>query len=389
MVFWAGRTSYEPLYAGLEVNDQAAIVAYLKENNIPYQLDSISNAILLPQGQIYEARLALAQEGLPKGTSTGFEIFDDSKMGMSEFQQKIAYIRAREGELQRTIAQLDSVEFSKVSIIIPEERLFLAQQRPSTASVLLKLRAGSQLGSPQIKAILHLVSRSVDGLLPENVTIVDTTGRILSDLVGEDLIYSFDSGNSVKSIQRDLERQREKEMELRVRQMLEQVFGPGSVSVRVTMDLDFDKISRSSREYYPNADTGQGVPRSTARMEESYAGQSQPPGGVPGTTTNIPGYAVNTQNIARVVYAALCHKLTSHENLLSLFHDLKFKVRRDLSQIGYFEGDELNSSIVKVFINLSGYIVPQSHHENGYFFSIRYIACKSGLCHRRTPSIFL
>ncbi|GHV44679.1 flagellar M-ring protein [Synergistales bacterium] len=296
MVLWAGRVSYEPLYAGLEVNDQAAIVAYLKENNIPYQIDSIANAILLPRDKIYEARLTLAQEGLPKGNSTGFEIFDDSKMGMSEFQQKISYIRAREGELQRTIAQLDSVEFSKVSIIIPEERLFLAQQRPSTASVLLKLRPGTQLGSPQIKAILHLVSRSVDGLTPDNVTVVDTTGRILSDLVGEDLIYSFDGGNSVKSVQRDLERQREKEMELRVRQMLEQVFGPGSVSVRVTMDLDFDKISRSSREYYPNADTGQGIPRSMVRMEESYTGQMQPPGGVPGTTTNIPGYAVNTQN---------------------------------------------------------------------------------------------
>ncbi|MDR1049284.1 MAG: flagellar M-ring protein FliF, partial [Synergistaceae bacterium] len=297
-VFFARKSAYEPLYAGLEVSDQAAIVAYLKENNILYELDSASNAIRVSRAQVYETRLALAQEGLPKGANKGFEIFDETKMGMSEFQQKITYIRALEGELQRTISQMDAVDFAKVSIVIPEQRLFLAQQQPSTASVLLRLKPGARLGPLQVKAIVHLVSKSVDGLQPDNVTVVDTTGRILSDVLGDDpwLLYPSDSPNTVTSIQRELERQREKELEIKARLMLEQVFGPGSVVVRVKVDLDFDKKSSSSREFYPNAETGQGVPRSSNRMEESYTGQQTPPGGAPGTTTNIPGDAVNTQN---------------------------------------------------------------------------------------------
>ena len=108
LVLMAGRTTYEPLFAGLEVEDQAAIVDYLRENNIPYKLDPASNAILMGGGNVYETRLALAQQGLPKGGSTGFEIFDDSKMGMSEFQQRIAYTRAIEGELASSVCSWSS-----------------------------------------------------------------------------------------------------------------------------------------------------------------------------------------------------------------------------------------------------------------------------------------
>ena len=298
IMLWAARTSYDPLFTGLEIEDQSAIVAYLRENKVPYQLDPAANAVLLPKNQVHEVRLSLAQEGLPKGGSTGFEIFDDSKMGMSEFQQRISYVRAVEGELERTISRMEVVESAKAHIVIPEQRLFLEQQQPSTASIMIRLRPGSQMDPNQVKAVIHLVSRSVNGLSPENVTVVDTRGRILSDMVGDDLfIYSSDSRNAVTSIQRELERQREKELENKARLMLEQVFGPGSVVVRVKVDLDFDKKTRSSREFYPNPETGQGVPRSSNRAEENYTGQQQPPGGAPGTTTNIPGYAVNTQGV--------------------------------------------------------------------------------------------
>jgi flagellar M-ring protein FliF len=192
---------------------------------------------------------------------------------------------------------MDAVDFAKVSIVIPEQRLFLAQQQPSTASVLLRLKPGAELGPLQIKAIVHLVSRSVDGLLPDNVTVVDTTGRVLSDVLGDDpwLLYPAGSSNTVTSIQRELERQHEKELEHKARLMLEQVFGPGRVVVRVKVDLDFDKRTSSSKIFQPNPDTGQGVIRSQQSTEETYTGQQTPPGGAPGTTTNIPGYAVNTQ----------------------------------------------------------------------------------------------
>ncbi len=295
-VFWVGRVTYEPLFAGLEVEDQSAIVAYLRENKIPYQLDPEANAILLPRGQVYETRLSLASAGLPKGGSTGFEIFDDSKMGMSEFQQRITYVRALEGELQRTIGWMNTIDSARVSIVIPEQRLFLEQQQPSTASVLLRLKSGAQLGARQVKAIVHLVSGSVDGLKPENVTVVDTSGRILSDMLLDDLFPQPGPGDTVTSVQRELERQHERELENKARDMLGQVFGPGKVVVRVKVDLDFDKKTRSSKQFFPNPETGQGVPRSTQKTDESYAGQVPPPSGAPGTTTNIPGYAVNTQN---------------------------------------------------------------------------------------------
>jgi flagellar M-ring protein FliF len=199
--------------------------------------------------------------------------------------------------LERTISHVEGVELAKVSLVIPEQRLFLAQQMPSTASVLLRLKPGVRLGPVQVKGIIHLVSKSVDGLQPENVTVVDTTGRILSDMLSDDpFIYGPDGPNSVTSVQRELERQYERELENKIRYALESVFGAGKSVVNVKVDLDLDKKSRSSREYYPNAGTGQGVPRSINRMEESYTGQQTPPGGAPGTTTNIPGYAVNTQN---------------------------------------------------------------------------------------------
>lgn len=298
MIFMTGTTNYEPLYAGLEVNDQAAIVDYLKENNLPYRLDSKANAILMPGSAVYETRLTLAQMGLPKGGTTGFEIFDDSKMGMSEFQQRIAYMRAIEGELARTIAQMSAVENARVSVVIPEQRLFLEQQKPSTASVLLRLRQGSTLGPTQVKSIMHLVAHSVDGLEPDAVTVVDTNGRILSDMLSDSMImYNPDGTNSVTSVQRELERQHERELENKVRVMLEQVFGPGSAVVRVKIDLDFDKKTSSFVEYSPNPETGTGVPRSNERQEESYTGQGNPVNGNPGTTTNIPGYAINANTV--------------------------------------------------------------------------------------------
>ncbi|MDR1874040.1 MAG: flagellar M-ring protein FliF [Synergistaceae bacterium] len=297
MVFRAGRTAYEPLFSGLEVTDQAAIVTYLRENKIPYQLDPVANAILLPRSQVYEVRLSLAQAGLPKGGTTGFEIFDESTMGMSEFQQRISYVRALEGELQRTIGQMDAIESSRVSVVIPRERLFLEQQQPSTASVLVRLKPGAYLGSDKVKAIIHLVSRSVDGLQPENVTVIDTRGRNLSEMFGNELfIYSQDGQGTVTSVQRGLERDQEKEMEAKVRSLLGSRFGPGNVAVGIKVDLNFDKKDVSVKEQIPDPNTGQGVVRSNTKTDESYTGEASPPGGTPGTTTNIPGYSVNTQN---------------------------------------------------------------------------------------------
>ena len=186
----------------------------------------------------------------------------------------------------------------RVSVVIPEQRLFLDQQKPSTASVLLRIRQGATIGPTQVKSIIHLVAHSVDGLQPDAVTVVDTTGRVLSDMVSDSMImYNPDGTNAITSVQRELERQHERELENKVRIMLEQVFGPGTAVVRVRVDLDFDKRTNSFVEYTPNPETGTGVPRSSERQEESYNGQGNPTNGNPGTTTNIPGYAINSTTV--------------------------------------------------------------------------------------------
>ncbi|WMI71906.1 flagellar basal-body MS-ring/collar protein FliF [Aminobacterium sp. MB27-C1] len=296
LVLWGGKPSYEPLFAQLEVSDEAAIVSYLKENKIPYRIDPAAHAVLIPRDQVYEVRLTLAQEGLPKGGNVGLELFDDTKMGMNEFQQKVTFLRALEGELARTISQIEAIDYAKVNIVLPEKHLFLEQQQPSTASVLIRLKAGQEIGPSQIKAIIHLVSHSVEGLAPDYVTVVDTSGKVLSDMLDQELlVYSHGDGQTVSSVQRELERQQERELESKVRQMLERVYGPGHVVVRVKVELDFDKKQSRYKEYVPFA-SGKGVLRSQQNMEESFTGSGTPVGGAPGTTTNIPGYAIGAPN---------------------------------------------------------------------------------------------
>ncbi len=303
-VFWAGSSAYEPLFTALEVEDQSSIVAWLRENKVDYKLDPAADAILVPRALVYETRLSLAQGGLPKGGSVGYELFDTAKMGLSEFQQKVTYTRALEGELERTIRQIDAVDYAKVNIVIPEQRLFLEQQQPSTASVLIRLKTGMTIGADHVKSIVHLVSHAVQGLLPEDITVVDTAGKVLSDLLDEEFfIYSgAGEGRTVSSVQRELERQQERELENKVRIMLEKVFGPGKVVVRVKVDLDFDRRTSATKEYIPG-ETGKGVIRSQQQMEETYSGTGGPIGGAPGTTTNIPGYAIAQQQAGQTEYA--------------------------------------------------------------------------------------
>ncbi len=316
--FLSGRESWEPLFSGLEIRDEASIVAYLKEGKIPYKLDPGASAILLPKDRVYEVRLELAREGLPKGGVKGYELFDDSKMGMSEFQQKIAYVRALEGELARTVAQVEAVEYARVNIVLPQPHLFLEQQQPATASILVRLRKGTSINPEQIKAIVHLVSHSVEGLQPDDVSVVDTEGNVLSDLLDDEMfVYTNGSTRTVSSVQRELERQHEREMERKVRAMLERVFGPGSVVVRIKVDLDLDKKRNASKQYIPGP-TGKGVIRSQQNMEESYVGPGGPTGGAPGTTTNIPGYAIATDGSGVGEYnkaeTTTNYEITTHES---------------------------------------------------------------------------
>jgi flagellar M-ring protein FliF len=293
MAFTMGRQNYEPIFSGLEARDQEAVITYLKAESIPYRTDSAANAILVPTQNVYEARIALAAKGIPAGGVVGFEIMDKLPMGADDFQKKVAYYRSLEGELSRTIREMQAVSSARVSIVVPESRLFLEQQQPSTAAILLKLRSGAQFGQDQAQAVVHLVSHSVEGLLPENVTLVDADGVInFEDLMDGSL--TVQSGNKLVLKQRQFERDYEEEFEKKIEDSLKKIYGPGRVKAVVRVELDFDKRQVNRRLVSPLPDKLHGTLQSTQIRDESYSGPAGAYGGPPGTTTNIPGYPVNT-----------------------------------------------------------------------------------------------
>lgn len=313
IAFLAGRTAYDPIFSGLDARDQDEVITYLKEGKIPYRTDPAANAILVPSSHVYEARIALAAKGIPRNGVVGFERFDQSKVGRTSFQEKVDYNRALEGELSRTIGEMSSVSSARVSIVVPESKLFLEQQQPSTAAVLLKIRSGADFDQTQAKAVIHLVASSVEGLKPENVTLVDADGRIpFDDLLNETL--TIRDGRKVVLKQRQFERDYEMELEKKIKDTLEKVYGPGKVKAAVRVELDFDRRQRKNRIVSPLPDKVHGVVQSTQNTEEAYKGPAGITGGIPGTTTNIPGYVVNTGQLPGPAEYERTDNVTNYDN---------------------------------------------------------------------------
>ena len=271
------RPGYETLFADLTPADAGQITQRLQEMKVAYRLRDNGQRILVPRDQVYELRNQLAMEGLPKGGTVGYEIFDQTKLGVTDFERRMQYIRALRGELSRTISQMEGVRSANVEVVLPEERLFAKEASPPTASVVLDTTG--QMSANQVRAIVHLVSHSVEGLAPENITVVDTGGQILSDLIDPQL---SPAGLSVSQLQ--LQRSVENEIERNVQTMLEQVLGPGMVVTRVKADLNFDQREVTSN-FEPVVD--EGILRSMQELKRTFEGQD-PEGGIPGEGENIP-----------------------------------------------------------------------------------------------------
>jgi flagellar M-ring protein FliF len=243
MLWLSGDVNQQVLYTQLTVEDAAAITSKLREMKVPYSIAGDGTTILVPSSTVYETRLRLASEGLPQGGGVGFELFDQRSFGMTEFVQKLNYRRALQGELARTIMQLAAVHTARVHIVLPEKSLFLDRQEKPTASVALKLIPGRRLSRDQVRGIAHLVASSVEGLDPDDVTIVDTSGQILSR---QDENTSFLSQTEAQlTYQQTLEQN----LEHRVQTLLERAVGKGKVLVRVTAALDFQHIERTEERF--------------------------------------------------------------------------------------------------------------------------------------------
>ena len=277
LMLWTGKPDFQILYSNLQSEDAGAILAQLREQKIPYQISSNGSSILIPTERIYETRLELASQGLPQGSGVGFEIFDNTKLGMTEFVQNVNYQRAVQGELSRTINGFVEVESSRVHIVMPPKSLFIEDEKPATASVVVKLRRGKRLTAAQVDGIVHLVSSSVSGLSPENVTIVDNYGRMLAAFKPNSPV------GQVTTDQLEFKEKLEKSYEDRVKTMLETALGPGKAIVRVSCSIDFKRQEKTEEMFQ----TDNKVVRSEQLLSEKSDTASAIPMGVPGVVSNL------------------------------------------------------------------------------------------------------
>jgi len=277
-------TVYTPLYTDVIQEDAGKIVNSLKEKNISYQLTNGGTTIEVPKSQVHQARIDLASEGLPHQGVVGFEIFDQSNFGTTDFERKVNYYRAIGGELSRSIRVMRGVEYAKVQITAPKDSLYLDEERSASASVLIQLDSGYRMNSAQISSITNLVASSVQNMSPSNVTVIDTNGNLLS---------AESNGNNMNSqiSQENMEVQNnfEQGLEEDLKRLLTKVLGPDNFSVNVSAKLNFDQREVESKTYTPVAD-GEGIIRSEEVIEETNDSTTNGNGGAAGTESNIPEY---------------------------------------------------------------------------------------------------
>jgi flagellar M-ring protein FliF len=269
---WASAPSYVPLFNNLAPADASAIVDQLESEGTPYELADGGATVLVPNEVVYDARIRLSGEGLPAGEDTGYSLLDDQSLETSQFQEQTDYKRAMEGELADTIEALDGVDTAVVHLALPQEEIFADEQELTTASVLLSTSAGATMAPEQVQAVVHLVSSSIEGLEPDNVTVADATGQVLS-APGD----SFNGAVDSQSQQVEAFEERTTES---VQQMLDRIVGPGSSTVQVTADLNFDKTVTQTTRYFADPEV---PPLSETSTTESYtAPGAAGPGGVVG-----------------------------------------------------------------------------------------------------------
>lgn len=286
---WLGQLALKPSYAvlfsGLEPREAGAIVEKLKTMKIPYQLADEGRTVKVPQDKVYEARIQLASSGALAGGGIGFELFDQNKFGKTDFDQQVDYQRALQEELRRTIVQLEGVEQARVHLVLPQKSVFVTgSQGTPSASVALKLKPGTRLKPEQVQGICDLLLGSVEGLKPENVHIIDTEGNVLSEVTKAG--STVQAGAKLSLEQQKAQREYERELETRIKNMLAGILGPNQAVAMVTAELDF-----SQRQIVTNtAANPDNVKVSEHTVTETGTGTGA--GGLPGTPSNVTGYQI-------------------------------------------------------------------------------------------------
>jgi len=243
MTMWSGQGDFRPVFTGLSDKDGGAVIAQLATMNVPYRNEP-GGTILVPASQVYDVRMKLASAGLPKGSTVGFELMDKQSIGQTQFNERLNFQRALEGELTRTITAMADVADARVHLAIPQQNGFFREQQKPSASVMLTLRGGRTLDRAQVAGIVHLVSASVPELNPKAVSVLDSTGALLSN--------APENGNGLDSQQLQYKQQIEANFNKRIYELLEPVVGRDNLRATVTADVDFSQVESTAEEFKPN-----------------------------------------------------------------------------------------------------------------------------------------
>ena len=272
-----GKPKYATLYSGLKPAEAQAMGSRLAAKNIPYELSADGGSLLVPAEQLDASRLETASQGLPRNARLGFELFDTPNWAGSDFTEKVNYQRALEGELERTLQTLSEVEAVRVHLVLPRESLFSEQERQAKAAVILKMRGGRLSEQAQL-AIPQLVASAVDGLRPENVTVVDADSNT-------PLLHARGPGSASGAYSLD------EELAKTVVRTLEPVVGPEHVRASVHVEYDLSTSENTEETYDPKTTAA----LTQQKSEENMGGAG--PAGIPGTASNLPGGAAGATQV--------------------------------------------------------------------------------------------
>ena len=273
---WRKERSFQPLYTSMNAEDAGSVVTKLKESGTEYRVSDGGASVLVPADRVAEARLALAAAGLPKSGRIGFELFDQTNLGTTDFAEQVNFRRALEGELERSIRSVGEVEQARVHLTFARQSVFIESRMPAKASVLISLRSGAQLAPANVTAITHLVASAVDGLHPSDVSVMDASGNLLSR--PKSALDSTEASDELIDYRRKLE----KDLLAKATSTLDPLVGPGRYRMELSVDCDFSTGEQSDEVYDPE----KSVMLSSQKTEETNGSASS--GGVPGTGANLP-----------------------------------------------------------------------------------------------------
>ena len=282
------QPEWRVLYANLGDRDGGAVLAALDQLNVPHRFTEGGGAVMVPANQVHEARLKLASQGLPKGGAVGFELLENQKFGVTQFQERLNFQRGLEGELARSIMALSAVQSARVHLALPNQTAFLREQQKPSASVLLTLHGGRTLERSQIAGIVHLVGSSVPELNPDAVSVIDQNGNLLSQ-------SGAAAPNGLDSTQLQHVKQLEQGLAARVLAIVEPIVGPGNVRTQIAADVDFTQSESTAETYTPNQGNAPAAIRSQQLSEAPGGGAGGAGGGGAGGTaaSGVPGVLSN------------------------------------------------------------------------------------------------